>query len=467
MCRCFDVLVHIWQDFLTIAKEEAGSRVVETWLKAVSLFRWDQETITIYVEAPNAFVKEWIQLRYKQLFEVHLGRLLHVENLKVIFFIKSESTEKEGEPAVFLAARKQIVPASVKNSLVRRTTGQVNGGLNPLYCFDNFIVGSSNSLSYAAALAVAKDPGKLYNPLFIYGGSGLGKTHLMHAIGNEIHKKNSNARILYQTTDCFVNEFINAIRFNKMHVFQQKYRALDLLLLDDIQFIANKEQTQEAFFHIFNVLHDSQKQIVFTSDLFPRQLQGLAERLRSRLEWGLVTDIQKPQLETKIAILKKKASQHNTLLDDEIAEFIARNVHSNVRELEGSLVRIFAFSSLTRQPLSLELAKSVLGDTCVVDKTAEKIDFEKITAQVCKVYSYTLSELRSSNRAKELSLVRQIAMYLMKKMTNRSLREIGAYLRRKDHSTVIHAFDRVKQTINHDATLRMTIKSLEEDILQQ
>ncbi len=460
------MLVLIWQDFLTIAKDEAGSRVVETWLKAVSLYRWDQDTQTVYVEAPNAFVKEWIQLRYQQLFEVHLGRLLHADNLKVIFFAKSE--QKNNKPVDLLPTmRKQIVPALVKNSLVRRAANYTNGGLNPIYCFDNFVVGSSNSLSYAAAVAVAQDPGKLYNPLFIYGGSGLGKTHLMHAIGNEIHKKNPSAHILYQTTDCFVNEFINAIRFNKMHAFQQKYRALDLLLLDDIQFISNKEQTQEAFFHIFNVLHDAQKQIVFTSDLFPRQIQGLAERLRSRLEWGLSTDIQKPQLETKIAILKKKAAQHGETLDDDIAEYIAHYVHSNVRELEGSLVRIFAFSSLTRQLMSLELAKSVLGDSCVPDKIVEKVDFNKITMQVCKLYSYTLSELRSTNRAKELSFVRQIAMYLMKKMTNRSLREIGSYLRRKDHSTVIHAFERVKETIQSDEVLRLRIKSLEENILRQ
>jgi len=465
ICKVCLVLPGIWKDFLTIAKEEAGSRVVETWLKAVSLYRWDPETETIYIEAPNAFVKEWIQSRYKDLFQVHLGRLLHVSGLKLIFFAGSE--QKIAESTHIIPARKPIAAPGIKNALARRAHNPSTGYLNPLYCFDNFVVGSNNSLSYAAALAVAQDPGKLYNPLFIYGGSGLGKTHLMHAIGNEIYKKNNNAQILYQTTDCFVNEFINAIRFNKMHAFQQRYRALDLLLLDDVQFISNKEQTQEVFFHIFNVLHDAQKQIVFTSDLFPRQIQGLAERLRSRLEWGLVTDIQKPQLETKIAILKKKSAFHGEIIDDEIAEYIARHVDSNVRELEGSLVRIFAFSSLTRQALTLDLAKTVLGNTSPVYKNNDKIDFGKITSHVCKLYSYSLAELRSSNRAKELSFARQIAMYLMKKMTDRSLREIGAFLRRKDHSTVIHAYERVAKIVQHDAELRSTIKALEEEILGQ
>lgn len=458
------MLSTIWKDFLTIAQEEAGSRVVETWLKAVSLYKWDSETETMYIEAPNAFVKEWIQSRYRQLFELHLARLLNVTTVKLIFFAGSEQTIS-GNHTV-LPARKPVVASGIKNSLIRKSTQNIAGHLNPLYCFDNFVVGSNNSLSYAAALAVAQDPGKLYNPLFIYGGSGLGKTHLMHAIGNEIHKKNSNAQILYQTSDCFVNEFINAIRFNKMHAFQQKYRALDLLLLDDVQFISNKEQTQEVFFHIFNVLHDSQKQIVFTSDLFPRQIQGLAERLRSRLEWGLVTDIQKPQLETKIAILKKKSALHGEQLNDEIAEYIAQRVDSNVRELEGSLVRIFAFSSLTRQSVSLELAKTVLGGSCSTYKNSEKVDFNKITIQVGKCYSYSLAELRSSSRAKELSFARQIAMYLMKKMTDRSLREIGAFLRRKDHSTVIHAYERVSLIIEKDAELRSKIKLLEEEILR-
>lgn len=459
------VLTGIWQDFLKIVREEAGSRVVETWLKAVCLSRWDHNEKVVYVEAPNVFVKEWIQGKYQKLFQVHLGRLLNVQDPKIVFFSKSDSVIREEHSII--PARRQIIPQQVKNALEKRGTSYTNGHLNPTYCFDSFVVGPSNSLAYAAVHAVAQNPGKLYNPLFIYGGSGLGKTHLMHAIGNEIYQKNSNAVILYQPADRFVNEFISAIRFNKMHQFQQKYRMLDVLLIDDIQFISNKEQTQEVLFHIFNALHDAHKQIVFTSDIFPRQIKGLAERFRSRLEWGLVTDIQKPQLETKIAILKKKAFSHSENLSDDVAEYIARQSVSNVRELEGSLVRLLAFSNLTKQPLSLDLAKRVLGGQCGQSKKEKKnIDFGNITERVCKHYSYKLSDLRSNSRAKELSLVRQIAMYLMKKMTDKSLREIGTFLGRKDHSTVIHAFDRVERTVKQDATLRSTLKTLEEDILR-
>ncbi|NBV29850.1 chromosomal replication initiator protein DnaA, partial [bacterium] len=284
-------------------------------------------------------------------------------------------------------------------------------------------------------------------------------------IGNALQEREEKLVVLYQTADRFVNEFINSIRFNKYHQFQQKYRDLDVLLIDDIQFLSGKEQTQEAFFHIFNAFYDAHKQIVFSSDIFPRQIEGLAERLRSRLEWGLVTDIHKPPLETKIAILKKKAAIHGETLNDEIAEYVAHKADSNVRELEGSLIRILAYASLTKQPLSLELAQKVLAGQ-QAKKEEISIDFNKITHLVCKRYSYRLSDLRSTSRAKELSLVRQIAMYLMKKMTDKSLREIGIFLGRKDHSTVIHAFEKIEQTVKKDALFGSTLKALEEDILR-
>ncbi len=463
------MLVELWQDFLKIVREEAGSRVVETWLKAVSLNQWDPETSTVYVEAPNVFVKEWIQSKYTALFQLHIGRLLNVETPKIIFLSKAD-IKFSSPPSSLTAPVYEIIPAKKsfvaeqkKQHFIEKKTPVMQGKLNPTYRFDTFVEGPSNSLAYAAARAVADDPGKLYNPLFIYGGSGLGKTHLMHAIGNILQEKNEKTQVLYQTADRFVNEFINAIRFNKYHNFQQKYRELDVLLIDDVQFISNKEQTQEAFFHIFNALHDSHKQIVFSSDVFPRHIQGLAERLRSRLEWGLVTDIHKPPLETKIAILKKKAAAHGQTISDEIAEYIAQHSNSNVRELEGSLIRILAFASLTHQEITLEIAQKVLAGQQIEKKT-DLIDFNKITLYVCKHYSYKLADLRSQNRAKELSLVRQIAMYLMKKMTNKSLREIGVFLGRKDHSTVIHALAKVHQSVQTDAVLRSTIKALEDDI---
>lgn len=459
------MLGDVWQNFLSIIREEAGSRVVETWLKAVKLHNWDIEQKTIIVEAPNKFVKDWIQSKYAHLFQTHLARLLHVDTVKVTFYSSSEMTDGSTSlaPLSFSLQNKKI-PGKVKNALAHKTTKNY-GHLNPLYQFENFVVGPSNSLAYAAACSIAQDPGERYNPFFIYGGSGLGKTHLLHAIGNAIQKRDSKSVIFYQTTDRFVNEFISAIRFNKVHVFQQKYRMIDVLLIDDIQFISNKEQTQEAFFHIFNSLYDGRKQIVFSSDVFPRDIKGLEERLCSRLEWGLVADVHKPHLETKIAILKRKAQLHHEDLPDGIAEFIAQEVVSNVRELEGSLVRILAFASLTKQSLSIELAQKVLQRDGAPQKPIT-VDFDRIAACVCRHYSYRLSDLRSNSRAKDLSFARQLAMYLMKKMTSRSLREIGSFLGRKDHSTVIHAFDRVEENAQKDSTLRTTIKHLEEEILR-
>lgn len=456
------MLSGVWQNFLQIVREEMGSRVIETWLKSVSLHQWDPERSTVYIQAPNVFVKEWIQSKYADAFRTHLARLLNVDDdLKVIFLSPSEKRDFVA-PAVLATAKR---PASrVTNHGLMAAPVKPMTRLNPDYTFDTFVVGSNNSLAYAAARAVSEEEAGHYNPLFVYGGSGLGKTHLLHAIGNATQIRNPAAVIMYQTTDRFVNEFITAIRFNKVHFFQQKYRKLDLLLIDDIQFISNKEQTQEAFFHIFNALYEQRRQIVFSSDVFPRHINGLEERLRSRLEGGLVVDIHKPALETKIAILKKKAAVHNENLSDELAEFIGAHVVSNVRELEGLLVRILAFASLTRQPLSLELARKVLSQT-VPERRQEKIDFERITSHVCKFYSYKLSDLRSDSRARDIVQVRQVAMYLMKKMTDKSLREIGIYLGRKDHSTVIHAFDRVKKSMQQDNELRAIVEKLESEIL--
>lgn len=460
------MLSDIWQDFLKIVKEEVGSRVVETWLKAVSLEQWDLDCKTIYVKAPNLFVKEWIASKYTALFQLHLSRLLNTSEVRVIFLCETEEkAEKKQSLTTIIPAQKSVEIDQSQYQVTKKNYHYQYGKLNPSYRFDTFVVGPNNSLSYAAAYAVTEASGTLYNPLYIYGGSGLGKTHLLHAIGNALQEREEKLVVLYQTADRFVNEFINAIRFNKYHQFQQKYRDLDVLLIDDIQFLSGKEQTQEAFFHIFNAFYDAHKQIVFSSDIFPRQIEGLAERLRSRLEWGLVTDIHKPPLETKIAILKKKAAIHGEILNDEIAEYVAHKADSNVRELEGSLIRILAFASLTKQPLSLELAQKVLAGQ-ETKKEELSIDFNKITHQVCKRYSYRLSDLRSTSRAKELSLVRQIAMYLMKKMTDKSLREIGTFLGRKDHSTVIHAFEKIEQTVKKDALFGSTLKALEEDILR-
>jgi len=459
----------IWEDFLKIAKEEAGSRVVDTWFKAVTLYQWDAINKIVYLLAPNAFVKDWISTNYTELIQVHLSRLLNVDSLKVVFFDggkKSKSaktTSSDTEEHITT-----LVPAKLdrpKKQLVKKNPYRKKCHVNINYHFDNFVAGPSNSLAKAAAQAITEKPGILYNPLFIYGGSGLGKTHLLHAVGNSIKNKNKNMSVLYQTADRFVNEFINAIRFDKIHKFQMKYQNIDVLLIDDIQFISNKEQTQEAFFHIFNVLYDSHKQIVFSSDTFPSNISGLAERLRSRLSCGLVTDIHTPSLETKVAILKKKAKLNHQELPDEIAYFIASSVDSNIRELEGALIRVTAFASLTGQPLSIDLARKVLCRSYTSKK--KKIDFERVAKYICKYYNFDLSELRSKKRKKELSFARQVAMFLMKKFTNKSLRDIGAFLGGRDHSTVVYAIEKIEKRAAKNNDFTMQLKKMEKDIAKR
>jgi chromosomal replication initiator protein len=462
----------IWQEFLKIAQQEVGSQMVETWLKAVSLQRWDTRERIAYLATPNTFVKDWLRMHYVSLFEEHLSRLLNVEHLKIVFIDEevhraelSDEKEEKVKDVVYTPAK--LVPRSPeKNEISRKVEGRSLGHINSTYKFDTFVVGPSNHLAFNAAYLVTQKPGGMYNPLFVYGGSGLGKTHLLHAIGNEIRIQNKRATILYQPADRFVNEFINAIRFDKAHQFQAKYRDVDVLLIDDVQFIANKDQTQEAFFHIFNTLYDAHKQIVFSSDTYPQNLNGIAERLRSRLEWGLVADIQLPNLETKMEILKKKAIFHGVSLQDDVAHFLASRVVANVRALEGSLVHVMAVASLTKQPVTVDLAKKILVRSNH-GVAPGSLDFDRIVKHVCDHYSLTITDLRSHNRAKELSLARQVAMYLMKKMTNKSLHEIGFFLGRKDHSTVIHAIDKVQTVIKKSPDFSAQLMNLEEKILKQ
>ncbi len=462
----------IWQEFLKIAREEAGSRVVETWFKAVTLNQWDAHQKIVHLEAPNEFVKNWLQNNYLPLFRTHLGRLLQVNDPKIIMTtalaplepdVVDTQSRKNNEPFVpHHKSQSHELPISIQPAkqafagMVPKQTDHINRN----FIFDTFVVGPSNSLAYAAAHAVTEKPGLLYNPLFVYGQSGLGKTHLLHAIGNAIRTKSKHASILYQPADRFVTEFINAIRFDKIHKFKAKYASIDVLLIDDIQFFSNKEQTQEAFFHIFNSLYEAGKQIVFSSDTYPTDMEGIAERLRSRLSCGLVTDIQVPSLETKIAILKKKASANGDELPDDVAHFIASSVISNIRELEGGLIRVMAFATLTKQPVNLELAKRVLLRSMPAQKQ-RVIDFESILGAIEKYYGYDGRELRAKGRNKEVAFVRQIAMYLMKKHTDKSLRDIGAYLGGRDHSTVMHAIGKVESMMSERAEFASKITDIE------
>ncbi len=459
----------IWQSFLTIIKEEVGSQVVETWFKAVSVQNWDDEKKTIFLNVPNQFVKNWIKEHYIILITKHLKKLLNKQSINIEFL----------SPTIDKNNTKNIIPASIisPTEKINSQTTQIKSNLptqrivpnkfnnvNPSYKFDSFIVGPNNSLAHAASYAVCQNLGKVYNPLFIYGGTGLGKTHLLHSIGNEVKNKNPSKIVLYQTTDRFTNEFIHAIRLDKVMLFRRKYQRIDLLLLDDIQFLSNKEQTQEMFFHIFNLLYEQKKQIILSSDTFPNEIRGLQARLKSRLEWGLVVDIQMPDLETKIAILEKKAESSSINLTEEVSNFIASRVTSNIRELEGALIRIGAFSTLTNKPISLELAKKVLLHLNDNNKK-EGIMLDKVLKIIARHYSISINELKSRKRHKDIAIVRQVVFYFMKKLTFCSLQTIGQFVGKRDHSTVLHAITKVERFIEKDRDFAKKLNNIEQKIL--
>jgi len=330
--------------------------------------------------------------------------------------------------------------------------------LNPKYTFDSFVVGASNQFAHAAARAVGESPSRSYNPLFLYGGVGLGKTHLLHAVGHQVESRHPGLKVLYLTAEQFVNQLINSLRFKSMHAFRERYRAIDVLLVDDIQFLANKERTQEEFFHTFNTLYTNQRQIVLSSDCSPRSIPSIEERLRSRFEWGLIADIQPPDLETKIAILRRKADQDGAELPDDVALFVASQVRSNVRELEGLLTRVVAFASLTGRPLSLELAKETLRD--ILPDESRRPSAAEIIKFVARHYGLKVSEIKSKSNAKPIAFPRQVAMYLCKQMTGLSYPEIGRQFNDKHHSTVMYSVDKIEQLRASDEELARTLDAM-------
>ena len=340
------------------------------------------------------------------------------------------------------------------------TTDIASSQFNPRYEFQMFVVGNSNQFAHAAARAIAENPARSYNPLFLYGGVGLGKTHLLHAIGHTIRRKHSKLRVMYLPAEQFVNELISSLRFNRMPDFRERYRNIDVFMVDDIQFLANKERTQEEFFHTFNTLYSSQKQIVLSSDSSPRNIPALEERLRSRFEWGLIADIQPPDLETKVAILSRKADQEGIALSDDVALFIARQVKSNIRELEGMLNRVVAFSSLTGKPLSLDLVKETLKDILPADH--ERVLAPEIIKFVARHYGLKVSEIKSRNNAKQIAFPRQVAMYLCKQLTDLSFPDIGKHFNNKHHSTVMYSVDKIEKLRAEDADLDRTLHSISQ-----
>jgi len=333
-----------------------------------------------------------------------------------------------------------------------------SSSFNPKYVFNTFVVGASNQFAHAAARAVADSPSHSYNPLFLYGGVGLGKTHLLHAIGHQLHERHPRLRVLYLAAEQFVNDLISSLRFNRMPDFRARYRNIDVFLVDDIQFLANKERTQEEFFHTFNTLYTAQRQIILSSDSSPREIPTLEERLRSRFEWGLIADIQPPDLETKVAILRRKADSEKVNLPDDVALFIARQVRSNIRELEGMLNRVLAFSSLTAQPLSLDLAKETLKDILPPDD--RRLTAAEIIKLVARHYGLKVGEIKSRNNSKQIAFPRQVAMYLCKRLTDLSYPEIGKQFNDKHHSTVMYSVDKIEQLRGTDPNLDQVLENM-------
>jgi chromosomal replication initiator protein len=423
---------NLWDRVLGKIETRVNAHSFSTWFRPTRFV--SEDAASLCVRVPNSWFAEWLRTNYLPLIQ---------DALKEI--------ERPGLSVEFLAERGDTAPrAPLANPLVaeRRAplasapaTDERPGWLNPRYSFEKFVVSSCNQFAHAAAMAVAEQPSRAYNPLYVYGGVGLGKTHLMQAIGNRLAAR-GGARMRYISTEQFMNELINAIRFERTLEFKERYRNVDLLLIDDIQFLAGKERTQEEFFHTFNALYDAQKQIVITSDCPPREIPTLEDRLRSRFEWGLIADIQPPDLETKIAILRKKAEAEGAVVPDDVALFIATNSKSNIRELEGSLIRVVAYASISGRELTLDLAKDTLKDLLVPDSPA--VTVESIQKLVANHYNLKVTELKSKNNSQQISFPRQVAMYLCKQMTECSLPEIGKRFGGKHHSTVIHAIQKIE-----------------------
>ncbi|MFK5925162.1 MAG: chromosomal replication initiator protein DnaA [Desulfuromusa sp.] len=442
---------NVWSKTLEILKTKTSDQNYSTWIVPIYPVNIVKKELT--VEVPNKFIKDWIKENYKDLIE---KTLLEVSTINYVINIKINKTNKN---------QKINIPLKEKETIKsKETIGKVEKlpNINSKYTFDTFVAGTSNQFAHAAAMAVSKNPATTYNPLFIYGGVGLGKTHLINAIGNEIYKNNNTTKICYYSSEKFTNELINSLRHAKMDEFRNKFRTIDILLIDDIQFIAGKKSTQEEFFHTFNALYESHKQIIVTSDKFPKEIPDLEERLRSRFEWGLIADIQAPDTETKQAILNMKADQNNIRLPEDVIFFLANSISNNVRELEGYLIRIGAYSSLTSTPITIEMAKKVLKDILI--ENSREITIDKIQKKVAEHFQIKISDIKSSKRLKNIVFPRQIAMYISRNLTSLSYPEIGSKFGGKDHSTIIHAIKKIERIMKEDLQTKTIIEKLIENL---
>jgi chromosomal replication initiator protein len=467
---------NVWNNILQSVEKRLNKQIFDAWFRPIQFDGCDEQEKIVRLRASQVN-KDWVSTYYSEMINQTLKEL-NLPNYRLDWEIEENEMQEEyaDDDAEFFFERPSSYstpPSSnnfnldkpkpevlIKNSSTNFVDIEpIENSLNPKYTFDKFVVGACNQFAHAASLGAAESPGKTYNPLFIYGGVGLGKTHLMHAIGHSIKERNRHLRVAYITSEKFMNELINAIRYDKTQTFREKYRSIDVLLMDDVQFMAGKERTQEEFFHTFNTLHNDQKQIVISSDCPPREIPTLEERLHSRFEWGLIADIEPPDLETKVAILKRKADLDGVALPDDIAFFIASKVRSNIRELEGSLVRLVAISSLRGMPISKMLAQDAMRNIVDNDQP-EGITMDRIARTVATHYKLSVEELKSKNNSRQIAVPRQVAMYLCKRLTKHSFPEIGRDYGGKHHTTVMHSVEKIDALVKDDKNFHRVISEL-------
>ena len=461
-------LKELWRAVLGELQLAMTKANYDTWFKETSVISEEDDVFCIGV--PNAFAREWLENKYRTQVRTALQRLIgRTVDVRFVTLPGGAALAQPGQRSLnsaysggnYTSSGSAVSPAAPPSE--RRTDGSAAAVLNPRYTFAMFVVGSNNRLAHAAALSVAERPGHSYNPLFVYGGSGLGKTHLMHAIGHAVLSRHPKKRVAYATSEKFTNEFINSIRGQKSEEFRERYRRIDVLLIDDIQFIAGKEGTQEEFFHTFNAIHEEGKQIVLSSDRPPKAIPQLEDRLRSRFEWGLIADISAPDLETRIAILRAKAEVANVSVPPPVIDFLAQRIVSNIRELEGALTRIVAYATLNALAVTTELAQTMLQNI-LYNPRRQSLSPERIVETVAKYYGVPSDQLRGKARDKQIVLPRQIAMYLMREETEAPLLRIGEALGGRDHSTILHGCEKIEREMGENDDFRRDINALREQL---
>lgn len=447
-------LTHVWAQTLEILERQLPKPSFETWLKNTKPVAFYEDTMIIGVQ--SEFAKDRLESRYAYQLRQTLKDLTKRNiNLKFVVPTTLEESPVASEVPAATQAPSPTAPMNAPATILDASFKP----LNPRYTFETFVTGNSNRFAHAASLAVAEAPARAYNPLFVYGGVGLGKTHLMHAIGHFVMGENPTAKVAYVSTETFTNEFINSIRDDKIVEFQNRYRNVDVLLIDDIQFLAGKERTQEEFYHTFNAIHEANKQIVISSDRPPKEIPTLEDRLRSRFEWGLICDVQPPDLETRIAILQKKVQLESLVVEDEVVNYIGTHIGTNIRELEGALTRVVAYSGMMRSPVTIDLAQTALKDILPPPRP-KQITIERIQQVVAEYYDIRMEDFKVRKRTRAVAHPRQVAMYLVRELTDASLPKIGEEFGGRDHTTVLHACDKVTEDIRLDPSLHATVEQL-------